>query len=410
MIGRRYVFFVAGYDPIDLRQQHGRFRREIAKFETTWRLSAAVSDMVPAGDGGWCWSVAVRGPGWAATTIYEPLDWHDIVAADLARPLLPRLSGGLVAFFDFVLTGTAIRYFLASWRYGLFFLLPFFSLLLFTAVSIAAALVFARLVAALPFHTLMAALVAALVFLGLMRWPGRRWRVDQALADWIFARDFMYGRRRDVASRLEDFAQRVIAAAVNREADEILIVGHSLGATMAVDMLARALKRDPLLTAHGPTINLLTVGATIPKLALHPFARRLRADMTRVAAEPGIFWAEYQARRDPISFYKFDPLTLRRFRANAPGRKPHVCLVGIKDMLSPETFARHKLHHMRLHYQFVMANERRAPYDYFLLCTGPARFEELATAPAGALDLFDEDGARRPPPSAPATVPEPAAP
>jgi hypothetical protein len=402
MIARRHVFFLAGYDPIDLRHQHSRFQREIAKFEKTWRLSAAVSEIVAAGDGGWCWNVAVRGPQWATTTTYEPLDWHDIVAADMARPLLPRLFGGLVAFLDFVLTGTAIRYFIASWRYGLFFLLPFFSLLLFTVVAIAAGFVFAHFAGALLFHTLLAVLVAMIVFLGLMRWPGRRWRIDQALADWIFARDFMYGRRRDVASRLEDFAQRVVAAAQNKGVDEILVVGHSLGATLAVDMLARALKRDPLLTAHGPAINLLTVGATIPKIALHPLAKKLRADMARVAAEPAIFWTEYQARRDPISFYKFDPLAGRQFRDNASGKKPHIQLVGMKDMLSPETFTRYKLHHMRLHYQFVMGNEQRARYDYFLICTGPAPFEMLSRAAAGALDLFDENGAFLP--NAPASA------
>lgn len=392
MIARRHVFFLAGYDPIDLRAQHSRFKREIAKFERTWNLSAAVSDIAPTADGGKGWHVAARGPGWATSTVYEPLDWHDVVAVDMARPAIPRLFGGLVAFFDFVLTGTAIRYFLASWRYGLFFLLPFCSLLLFTAAAVGAGFAFAHFAAGILFSSVMAAGFSVAVFFLLMRWPGKRWRIDQALADWIFARDFMYGRRHDVEALLEGFAAQVVDTAKRNDADEILIVGHSLGATMAVDMLVRALARDPALASHGPTINLLTVGATIPKLALHPLSKKLRADMARIAAEPKIFWVEYQARRDPISFYKFDPRALRQFRENVPGRKPHIRLVGVKDMLSPETFARHKLNHMRLHYQFVMANEQRALYDYFLLCVGPAPLEAVAITAAGALDLYDADG------------------
>jgi hypothetical protein len=45
MIARRHVFHVAGYDPYDIAAQHRRFRRELAKFETTWNVSAAASDM-----------------------------------------------------------------------------------------------------------------------------------------------------------------------------------------------------------------------------------------------------------------------------------------------------------------------------------------------------------------------------
>jgi pimeloyl-ACP methyl ester carboxylesterase len=226
-----------------------------------------------------------------------------------------------------------------------------------------------------------------------MRWPGQRWRIAQALADWIFAREYMLGRRPDIDILLDRFADRLIARARAADCDELIVVGHSLGATMAVHMIARALERDPELARHGPAICLLTVGATIPKLALHPAASLLRDRIQRVAQAPGIAWTEYQARRDPISFYKFDPVTLRPFEANAPGRKPRIVLVGLKDMLTDDSYQRHKLNHMRLHYQFVMGNEQRAIYDYFMLIGGPAPFAFLSECPQGALEVFAADGA-----------------
>ena len=96
MISRRHVFFLAGYDPIDLRSQHSRFRREAAKFEKTWGVAADISgmEMVGASER---WSLTTRGPGWTTSTIFEPLDWHDIVAADLTRPAIPRLAQGFTA-------------------------------------------------------------------------------------------------------------------------------------------------------------------------------------------------------------------------------------------------------------------------------------------------------------------------
>ena len=55
---------------------------------------------------------------------------------------------------------------------------------------------------------------------------------------------------------------------------------------------------------------------------------------------------------------------------------------------------------MRLHYQFVMANERRSTYDYFMLVCGPVPFERLVRAPTGAVELIAADGALIDPPDA----------
>src|SRR5689334_11301614 len=101
MIARRHVFHVAGYDPYDIAGQHRRFRRELAKFAATWHVTAAASEIVQH-DGVARWTATARGPNWAVETVYEPLDWHDIVLADLARPVLELLRAGAVTFVDFI--------------------------------------------------------------------------------------------------------------------------------------------------------------------------------------------------------------------------------------------------------------------------------------------------------------------
>jgi hypothetical protein len=103
-----------------------------------------------------------------------------------------------------------------------------------------------------------------------------------------------------------------------------------------------------------------------------------------------VHWVEYQSRADPISFYRFHPATLRRIRGTDDefAAKPPVRRVHIKDMLQPETFARYRLRVLRLHYQFVMANERRASYDYFMMICGPLPTKTWTTSPSGLLDFF----------------------
>jgi pimeloyl-ACP methyl ester carboxylesterase len=342
--------------------------------------------------------VSAKGPNWATETTFELLDWQDIVRDEIARPAVAQVAGGMIAFGDFLFSGTAKRYFEAAWPYGAFFLVPFLNVILYAAVAIGAGILAAGWAPEnIAIMAVIGALVACGVFALLMRWPGGRWHVHQALADWIFARAFMYGRRPAMDARLEQFAQRFIAVAQAGGCDEILVVGHSLGATMALMMLTRALEREAGVARRGSKICLLTVGSTIPKLALHPAATRLRAGAARVAGEAPLAWTEYQARRDAISFFRFDPVTLKRFNGNEEGRKPHIREVGIKDMMMPESYLRHWLHTMRLHYQFVMANERRANYDYLMFVCGPADFATLSLAPGGAPDVFDADGALQSP-------------
>jgi hypothetical protein len=42
-----------------------------------------------------------------------------------------------------------------------------------------------------------------------------------------------------------------------------------------------------------------------------------------------------------------------------------------------------------------MANDRRAPYDYFLMVCGPAPFLDWTTSPVGLLDFVAADGTYR---------------
>jgi hypothetical protein len=395
MVSKRHFFHVSGFDPYDVGAQYRRFVREAARFGATWNVTPQVSAWrtgAPESQ----WSVTTNGPGWQVATQYELLDWSDIVRGELGRSAARKLWGGLWAFADLVSSGTAQRYFSANWRYGMFFLVPFLNVFLLAAVAaVAGCYVEAAAVSAgVPsfWSTAAAIAAAAIVFATLMRWPGERWRVGQAMADWSFARDYMLGRHPDIKARIDDFVARVVSCARRADVDEIIIAGHSLGATVAVDVLARAFDRDPALGRHGPGFGLLTIGATIPKLALHPRGAWLRAQAQQLAVEPSLTWVEYQARDDFISFHKFDPVRLVRVDDEPKTAGPVIHRVQIHRMLSKETLRRLRFKYMRRHYQFVMANERRAVYDYFMLACGPAPFRRTISEPDGPAGLYRADG------------------
>ncbi len=393
MIKRRLIFQVAGYDPVDAARQRRRFVRGLAAFVKTWNVDVAATELVtPSPDQSPRWTVTTRGANWRVESVFEPFSWNDIVAVDLSRSMPQRLMLFAKAMADFFRTGTAVRYFRAQWRYGLFFLYPAFCLLAFAGAGIALGTALGaawRLEGAA--HAGAAIAIAAVAFGVLLRWPGRRWHVLQALDDWIFAWDFVHGRRFDMETRIGRFARRLADAAQEARYDEIVVVGHSLGATLAVQAVARALDSDARLGSRGIPVVLVTVGSTIPKFTLHPAADRLRADVARVA-ESGVQWAEFHARADPISFYRFDPVTGTRMD-DRYDRQPVIRMVRLRASLSRRSYWRIQHRFMRVHHQCVMANERRTNYDFYMMCCGPVPVLQSAVRLDGPAEFFAADGA-----------------
>lgn len=394
MIRRRHVYHVAGYDPIGAAW-YRLFKRELGTFARTWNVSAKISDSSLQPEPSHArWNVTTCGANWQVETTYELLLWDDIVLADFARPMAERLVKSSLAFLDIVKTGSAFRYFRANWQYALFFLFPFFLLCVFAAAGAAIAHWVARALAtsSIWYGVLLAAVTAA-VFTVLLYWPGKRWGVQQALDDWIFSRDYVYDRRPDVDARVNSFAEMLVARTHDGTLDEILIVGHSMGATLALEIITRALVLDPELGRHGPAVCLLTVGSTIPKFTLHPAGERFRRSCAGLASDSSVAWAEYHARSDAISFYKFDPVTLTRFYGDPIRGKPLLRRVRLQHMLTKRTYWRYRLRFMRLHYQFVMANELRSTYDYFMMVCGPIPFARSVLSQTGPVELIASDGA-----------------
>jgi pimeloyl-ACP methyl ester carboxylesterase len=378
----------------------------LALFARTWNVKTVLSERSRLSAERTSWDVVTSGCGWQVQTTYELLLWDDLVSADFRRPMLSRLIRGWAAFINIVGTGTAFRYLRANWQYALFFLFPYALLVAFALAAGAAAQFLARYLTGSTFaHVALLLLFAIGIFLALLTWPGRRLGLQQALDDWIFSCDYVYGRRPDLDARLDRFAENVSARLCETAADEILIVGHSMGATLALEIVARALVLNPQFGRNGPTVCLLTVGSTIPKFLLHPAGERFRNQIKALANEDSVRWAEYHARSDAISFYKFDPVTLSRFHGDPRCGRPLLRKVRIQDMLTRRSYWRKRLRFMRLHYQFLMANELRSTYDFFMMVCGPIPFARSVLARTGPVEFIAADGAflgsDRPPPALP---------
>lgn len=379
VIRKRRVFHVPGYDPAQPEAVQRRFTREIKRFEQTWSVQAKVSPGADESN----WRVAASGPNWNVETRYRLVSWSDVIAKAAARPMWRRIPLGLLAFADFAINALP-QYLRANWRYAGFFLYPFAAFATLAVLAIYAGCY----AASLSGYTLAGIATTFAVFALLWRWPGRRIFLHLLFDDWIFSRNYIRWGEPSIEARLDRVASD-IAEASRSETDEIVVIGHSLGAVLAVELLVRALKLEPDLGRSGPKVVLVTVGSSILKIGLHPAAAGFREAADRIASTPGIFWGDFQAISDLMNFYKQDPLTAM----GLPARDvPLVKIVRIRHMLDLEIYRRIRLRPLRMHLQFVSGNNIRNAYDYFMLVCGPLGIERQVRGP-GALDAIGPDGA-----------------
>jgi hypothetical protein len=372
-IRTRRVYLLTGYEPLAPEAHHHRFAREIRRFEKTWSLSAEVGALtLDAGSPVATWSAAVSGPDFRTEADIRLLRWDDIVAADMEQPAALRLPRYLLSASDFLITGTFFRYIAAYWRYALFAGYPL--VLLAMIGTLAWLAVWLAVLAELPDTVLTRLAVGGAVAVGLFALASRRLHLTYMLSDWIFARDMIRRRRPAIEARADAFAAEIARGIGAGDVDEVVVIGHSLGAAWMVDGVARALDRDPELARRGFPLGLAGVGSSTLKIALHPAAGWLRAAVKRVADEPAITWAEYDSHVDFICFYKNNTVeALGLATASKPMRRS----IRLSRMLSPETWSRFRGNLLRIHRQYVMGNEQRYAYDFHMIACGPFSFADI---------------------------------
>jgi pimeloyl-ACP methyl ester carboxylesterase len=275
-------------------------------------------------------------------------------------PLPLRIASGAMALAALLADGTIGRYGRAHWRYLVFVALP---------VAMLAGAMLAGLVAGLMLGGWAGVALGLAVALGLTLLADRRAHLGHLFADWVFARDLARGARPEITARIDRFAAEIAAARRSAEAEEVVLVGHSLGMVLLAEALGAALAAnpDPDPPRASPRLVLVGLGSSLLKIALMPAAARLRAAVARIAAAPGLDWVEFTSRRDFVSFHRADPVAI----LGLPGKGPRMESIHPRAMLDAAGWRRVRASMLRAHRLYVTGNGRRYFYDWGMIACGP---------------------------------------
>jgi pimeloyl-ACP methyl ester carboxylesterase len=399
-VQHRHIIYVQGYDPRGLAQYYRMFRTELRKFGRLYQLDSTISRPNSAPDGETAsWIIETKAGDWQTRTSYDFLRWEDLIQRDLAAPIWRTVFHAMWIYWRLVFGGTIGRFWKAHWRFATFISYPHFLLFNEALWSLGIAFAFGNGLEALgiaaPFNIAAAAALFVAGLGTLLKFTENRTYLLYLLSDTIWTWEFSHRRRPEWDERIDRFARYIANVAASSDAEEIVVVGHSSGSFLGAEILARALKLDPALGRHGPRIVLLTIGGNFPIVGFHAVSQDFRDHLRLLAMEPSIDWIDCQSRKDVMNFYPFDPIAGHGIDVGASRRNPTIVPVRFREIIKPEHYNLFRWKFFRVHFQFVMANERPHAYDFFMIVCGPIPLSERMARPEAALAIATGDAAAR---------------
>ena len=372
---RRRVFYIPGFDPFPPRRYRELYRKEGAEqaLVTGYDIS-----LRPKGKAGW--TVTSRINGQQTEAEVEVLEWSDIVQGSMSGGILATYAQLLKTAWTYINSGALWR--LMRLRKGpvIAALYPVAALILQALVALASA----ALAIWLGFWAMpgldgggyiVHAALAVGVFWAVLE--GFR-RIDRRLMAWYLMHDYAFvaqhGGKDPVAltARLEDFVTR-LRAALHEPWDEVLLVGHSSGAHMGVQVLAQVIRTG--LPLNHPALGLLTLGQVVPMVSFLPHANHLRGDLQFLCMRDDVTWVDVTAPGDGCAFALCDPVSVTGVAPDAK-KWPLVLSAAFTQTLSAERWEKLRWRFFRLHFQYLCAFDRPGDYDYFQITSGPQTLGE----------------------------------
>jgi hypothetical protein len=378
-VRRRRVYYISGFDPRGARFYHQLYRTEAELQQAINGASYQVGRREKTGEYTAAWDIVSRSDGDAAETEtrYSFLGWDDLIRANWPATTA-AVVGAIPGFYWGYTADGGVR---ATWRcipHGIWSLLS--PLIWLSASLLLALLVFVGgLALAAQFagsSAWLAGFSGVLLAFGVLKAAlsvAEKVRLPWLMRILLFVRH--WGRQRPAAldARWVEFAAGIHAdlsadAVQGQPADEVLIVGHSVGALGAIAVVDAFLQQKPALPFD--RIRMLTFGNITPMLGFVPEAGWFREQVARVGAS-AIAWKDYSAPSDPLCYALVDPFQVCGLAA--PGGAGFEVRSARFDLMFPaQHFKTLRRDAFRIHFQYLMSTQLPVGNDFFSLTAGPA--------------------------------------
>lgn len=380
-IRTRRVHYISGFDPRGAAYYHRLFREEACKQGSLNKAQIHVGSRSRLNANVTRWEVSSKWDGEPVHTDYQFMHWDDLVRRHWEKKALPLLVQGMSLYLRYIGCGALSRVRQVAPSAALSGIFP----LLFYIVCMACAFCTAVLAFGLAIWlgvALWGAFCSMIFVFGLVLffvWSlAERMGVLWLLRTYLFVFRWGNSQASVLEQRAEEFAAHILKEQKRAPVDEVLLVGHSVGTMVAVQVAALMASAGNLKSGT-LEFSLITLGQCIPFLSFIPQASEFRKSLESVSWSSHLSWTDVTIPPDALCFYRVDPLSSLEAGCGGSNR-PRLAVARIFRMFSGATYSKMRWNKLRIHFQYLMASESPADYDFFLFTCGPLSAEKSLSA------------------------------
>jgi len=381
-IQQRHVFYLSGFDPRGASFYHRVFKEEANKQSRINHINIEVQARKKHGKYAQRWKIEAEDQGQQVITQYEFLRWDDIIRQYWIKSFWSILLDFFYVCWVYISTGTLKRVAKTSRTPAITGLYP--------AIYIAVSALLATLlctVCILFFSSLqltglgwLLGLALFLAFAYATKIIGDRLNVFWLLRIYAFTARWAAGDIEPLQQRISLFADKIVKTLQDKQQDEVIIVGHSVGTMLAVAVTAdvmRKLKRLEQSEAVVPTstLNLITLGECIPLLSLLPKADAIRADLACLSASDTLYWVDYTSPADGACFPLVDPVKVS-LPTSQYKNSPQLLSTRFYTLYTKKHYQKIRRNFYKMHFLYLMSHDYSGQYDFFAMVTGKISLKE----------------------------------
>ncbi len=374
-VQHRRVLYIPGFDPVPARKYRERYRRGAEEQAGISGYSIEMGAQRTKGYYGWHAKSEIEGVQSEADI--EVLVWSDIVKTSMSHGIAATYWQMIRTAWAYIGSGALFRLMrlrkgpVIAALYPVVFLLGQLFIAVAAGAGVATGVAWAGTILIgipLVIFGLIPGLLTIWLVLHLFKKYDGKILAYYLMQDYAFSARFGGANPPELDARLEDFKDRV-EAALTSDTDEVLIVGHSSGAYLAVNLLADMI-RDGRVAPDGPKLALLSLGQVVPMVSFLPKAKKLRGDLRYLSTRDELTWVDVTAPGDGCAFALCDPVAVTGV-APEDQKWPLVISAAYSKTLSPERWKAMRWRLFELHFQYLNAFDRPGDYDYFQITAGP---------------------------------------
>jgi hypothetical protein len=367
-VAKRHVFYLSGFDPRGARFYHRLYQDESNKQAKLLGSELKVGSRTRIGQYCHLWTINAN---WnnaqedkqAVRTDYFFLNWDDIVRQYWERNIVKLIWTSISGYIGYMRCGAFSK--IGQYYKGPFFsaLYPFLYLLVLLMLSIMLAAMSSVIFSGIK-QPMFALIVASTIFSACMVAGvklANKLGVFWLLRTYLFVNQLGLNNSLMITKRIKHFIELIKEKQQSDPADEILVIGHSVGSIVAVHLMAMYAEQYPNLASK---VKLVTLGQCVPLQSGMPQAKLLHQHLALLQSQHAVQWADFLARADSLAFYSDRKLL------DANISFPEMKIVRFFHLFHPKAYSLIKRNKLRIHFQYLMATELIGNYDYFTMTAG----------------------------------------